>query len=245
MKYLSTLLIVCVAQITFAQKMAVSVSPATAQLFEESIPVKNGKKVNLTTGSMGILAVQKGYATQGYSFAELKKKGGEAFTITLEKISPLPAGYTSKKLELKKITDATGKVEKPDRMGLYGITVKGTELNSTPFTSAISQSFIEFGYKMDESGGVFESKEKGAVDLAIGAELIYFSKDKRGDGYQVSIIVEWSVYSYAEKKVIGKVTTAGYSDTGETQFNPELINAFKDASLALEGNLEFQKLVKK
>jgi len=245
MKYLSTLLIACVAQVAFAQKMAVTVNPATAQLFEESIPVKNGKKVNVTTGSMGILAVLKGYATQGYSYAELKKKGGESFTITLEKLAPLPSGYTSKKLELKKITDATGKVEKPDRMGLYGVTIKGTELNSTPFTSAITQSFIEYGYKMDETGGVFETKEKGSADVAIAAELIYFSKDRRGDGFQVSIIVEWSIYSYAEKKVIGKITTAGYSDTAETQFNPELVSAFKDASLGLEGNSEFQKLVKK
>ena len=245
MKYLSTLLIACVAQVSFAQKMVVNVTPATAQLFEQSIPVKNGKKVNLTTGSMGILAVQKGYATQGFTYTDLKKKGGESYTIALEKIAPLPAGYTSKKLELKKITDATGQVEKPDRMGLYGITVKGTELNSTPFTSAISQSFIDFGYKMDESGQVFESKEKGSVDLALGAELLYFSKDRRGDGFQVSIIVEWSIYSYADKKVIAKITTAGYSDTAEKQFNPELVSAFKDASAALEGNLEFQKLVKK
>jgi hypothetical protein len=245
MKYLSVLLIACVAQVSFAQKMLVTLAPATGQLFEESIPVKNPKKVNLTTGSMGILGVQKGYATQGYSFAELKKKGGEAFTITLEKISPLPSGYVSKSLELKKITDATGKVEKPDRMGLYGMTVKGTELNSTPFTSAISQAFIDFGYKMEESGQVFESKEKASVDYAIGAELMYFSKDRRGDGFQVSIIVEWSVYSYAEKKVIKKIITAGYSDTGETQFNPELISAFKDATQGLAGNLEFQKTVKK
>ncbi|MBC7486187.1 MAG: hypothetical protein H7282_05510 [Cytophagaceae bacterium] len=245
MKYLSTLLIVCVAQVTFAQKMLVTLAPTTAQLFEESIPVKNPKKANLATGSMGILGVQKGYATQGYTYADLQKKGGEAFTITLEKISPLPAAYVSKALELKKITDATGKVEKPDRMGMYGITVKGTELNSTPFTSAISKSFIDFGYKMDESGGVFENKDKGAIDFAIGSELLYFSKDKRGDGYQVSIIVEWSIYSYSEKKVIKKIITAGYSDTGETQFNPELISAFKDATQGLAGNLEFQKTVKK
>lgn len=246
--YLSIILLSSIAHFSFAQKMVVDAKPATAQIFVESIPSKNPAKVNLTTGSMGVLAVSKGYATQGYTFAELKKKGGETFSITLEKITPLTSDFKSKALEFAKIADATGKVEKPDRPGLYGITVKGTQLNSTPFLSAITGTLIDFGYKIDAAGDqMFEDKNKVVAtnDLAIGAELQYFSKDKRGDGYQVSIIVEWSIYSTSEKKVIKKITTAGYSDTAETQFNPELASAFKDATLGLAGNLEFQKLAKK
>jgi hypothetical protein len=245
MKKLSLLLLFAVTQVTFAQKMIVDVKPATATVYVESAPVKNPVSINVKAAQMGLLAVNKGYATQGYTFADLALNNTTAFSINLQKITPLEAGYTSRVLEFTKITDATGKVEKPDMPGMYGITIKGTQLNTPLFTTAIAQSFTTYGYKMDGGNDMFKDKNKGDVELAIGAQLMYFSKDTRGSGYQVSIVVEWSVYSYTEKKIVMKMSTGGYSDTGQTQFNPELSLAFKDAVQGLLISPEFQKLAKK
>lgn len=225
--------------------MTVDVKPATAVIYVESAPVKNPVSINVKASQMGLLAVNKGYATQGYTFGDLALNNSTAFSINLQKITPLPAGYVSKHMEFTKITDATGKVEKPDMPGMYGITVKGTQLNTPLFTTAIAQSFTTYGYVMDGGGDMFQNKDKSNVEYAVGAQLMYFTKDTRGSGYQVSIVVQWSVYSYAEKKVVLQVNTGGYSDAGQAQFNPELSLAFKDAVQGLLINPEFQKLVKK
>lgn len=245
MKHIAFLLLAFSAYTTFAQKMTVAVTPVTSKVFVESKPVKTTTVISLGTSTLGIIAVNKGYVTQGYTFEQLAQKKVASFAIDLEKVAPLSADYVSKVIEFKKITDATGKVEKPDRPGMYGITVKGTELNSGLFIKTINESFTNFGYQMDNTNQTFEDKTKPSADLAVAAELIYFSKDTRGDGFQVSIIVEWSVYSYSEKKIIKKIQTAGYSDTAETQFNPELASAFRDAVTGLLSNAEFQKLAKK
>ena len=146
MKQLFTLLLIASVGYCSAQKMEVFVKPETAELYVQSVKSGNNKKVNLKTASMGVLAVAPDHVTEGKTFAELAKVGGETFTFELKKISPLPAGYTSKKLELGQITDATGFVEKPARNGLYGIHLAATELNSAQFTSGLATTASEFGY---------------------------------------------------------------------------------------------------
>lgn len=243
MKYLSLAALFLLSLTAFSQKMTVDVNPSSAILYLDCVPVKNVKKVNLKTSSLGILGVQEGYVTKGYTFGELKKQNSETFTINLDEVSPLPSGYNSKKIEYKEMLDATGKVEKPDRnSGFYGVMVTGTALNSPQFINAITETISDYGYDIESSGNMFEDDNSTQdAEIAIGAELLYFSKDTRGDGYQVSIIIEWSIYSFAEKKIIQKIKTAGYSDSEERKFNDELVITIKNALQGLLSNSDFQK----
>lgn len=245
MKQLFTLLLIASVGYCSAQKMEVFVKPESAELYVQSVKSGNNKKLNLKTASMGVLAVAPDHVTEGRTFSELAKLGTETFTFELKKTSPLPAGYTSKKLELAQITDATGFVEKPARNGLYGIHLAATELNSAQFTTGLATTAADFGYTIDGSGGMFADKDAGATsDFAIGGNLIQWSKETAGDGYQVSLIVEWSVYSFAEKKVVMKMEGAGFSNAGLTNYNQSLVITMQDAMKALLNSAEFQELVK-
>jgi len=93
---------------------------------------------------------------------------------------------------------------------------------------------------------MFEDAEKSEkAELIIIADLKYFSKGTIGVGFQISLIVEWSIYSVSEKKVIQKINTAGYSDKKEKKFNNELSSALGDALLGLLNNADFQKIAQK
>jgi uncharacterized protein YsxB (DUF464 family) len=247
MKYFSTLILILIATITYSQKIIVDAKPSSATLYLESVPTKNPKQVKIKTLSMGILAVMDGYATNGITFRDLQKEKSESYTINMNKVSPMESGYVSKSIEFKDIDDETGKVEKPDRMTLYGINVKGTALNTPLFVNVICESMSDYGYDVINSTGKFEDTEDKASkpEIYISANLKYFSKDTRGDGFQVSIIVEWTIYSVSDKKIVAKIQTGGYSDTAEAKFNNELSSAFGDATIGLTVSPEFQKFAKK
>ena len=247
MKYFSTLILISIATLTYSQKVIVDAKPSSATLYLESAPTKNPKQVKIKTLSMGILAVLDGYATQGATFRDLQQAKSETYTIEMDEVSPMESGYVSKSIEFREIEDATGKVEKPDRMGLYGINIAGTELNSPLFMDVICETMSDYGYDVTNATGKFEDAkdETSKPDIYISANLKYFSKDTRGDGFQVSIIVEWTIYSVADKEVLGEIQTGGYSDTVEAKFNSELSSAFGDATIGLTVSPEFQEFLKK
>lgn len=248
MKHFSTfILFFIIATISFAQRVTVNTNPSTAALHLESRPVHNPKKVNAVTPSMGIIAVLKGYATQGVVYSELQKIKEETYTIELLEVIPLDAEFMSKRIEFKGIDDATGKVEKPDRPGVYGVTIKGTELNSPLFINAICESLSDYGYNITNVSSRFGDIAENSIppEIVVTADLIYFSKDTRGIGYQVSIIVNWSIYDVAQKKIVAKVQSAGYSNTSEPKFNNELSATFRNAVVGLMISPEFQQATKK
>lgn len=243
-KYLVVVLFLFIAQLSQAQKMVVTVNPTSAVLFEECIPVGNKKKVNLKTSTNGVLAVQEGYATVGYSFGDLAKIGGETFNIELEEVTPLPEGFNSKTIEFKKITDTSGEVEKPARMGLYGVQIAGTELNTPVFMNPVCETFTDYGYSLLNADNMFEdSDDTKTADIIVIGDIRYFSKGTAGPKYQVSLIVEWSVYDVATKKVVMTLITGGYSDKQQQVFNSELVSALQDAQVGLMINPEFQAIV--
>lgn len=243
------MLVLFVTGAAFSQKVLVDVAPSSATFYLNSKPMKKAKKVNTKAMEQIVLGHGEGYATNGYSFAGLKKLNKEAVTIQLDKIEALPAGYNSKRIVFKKITDATGKVDKPAGQvytGFMYVQTPATNLEESVFSAGINTAISDFGYNLvDESDDFGAGSESSNADLGIKCTIKAFQKDTRGSGFQISLIMEWSVYSYAEKKVVLKMTTAGYSDNSQRKFNSELPFTLADGVKGLLNSKEFKALAKK
>jgi hypothetical protein len=173
------------------------------------------------------IARKKGYVNEGFTFSELAKKGVSSYAVELEKISPLPAGYSSKMIEVYKLTDKTGRLDHID-------------ISDPFFITALSDKLIAYGYKNVANADPFDTKQEKA-QLKIAGEIRESCRNTIGSGFQISIIVNWSVYDVYKDKVVFEWSSTGYSDTQST-LKMEMSLALKNALEGLMSNSDFQKL---
>jgi S1-C subfamily serine protease len=128
-------------------------------------------------------------------------------------------------------------------MGFYGI-YQGIDLSDAKYVKAISTQMSDLGYKVVGTNAMFSGKSDVA-DLALGGEVVWFAKDTRGSGFQISVIVHWTVFDVKKENIVFELTTAGYSDTKVTLLNEELSKAFQDATRGLLNDAKFKELAVK
>ncbi len=193
-----------------------------------------------------VVAAKKGYITYGEKVEDIVKKGA-AVTVTLQKVNKLPAETKTKKIEFAKIVDASGKLGtgystyNPFGGSSY---VPPKNFDDPKWTKPMSKTMSDWGYRIVGTNAIFE--EKGdAPDLVVAGEIAAFGKDTRGSGFQVSVLMNWSVYNVNQKKVVSTIPAGGYSDSKmDLSFDDELILAMQDALVGLMSNSEFQEMVK-
>jgi hypothetical protein len=218
---------------SYGQKITVDIKTDSAQFSENGVSLYPPFKIKLVDPSWIYIAIKKGYVNQGFTFPELVKKvqldekGRGTYTIDLEKIKPLPAGYSSKVIEIYKVVDKAGKI---------------IECNfSDPFfTTELTNKMISYGYKNISNTDPFDNKQKEA-QLKIVGEITQFSINTIGPRFQISIIVNWLVYDILADKVVFQYSSVGFSDT-ESRFKTELGYALRNAMVGLMSNTEFQRL---
>lgn len=220
-----------------AQTIKLNVTPADAEIFVNSAP---GSKVK-TTPSDGAVAYKPGYATQGKTGEDIAKEAKSEYTFKLvKKAGKLPTGSVTQKIEFTKLVDRTGRLNTPTvSYGWYG-TYQGIDLSDPKFGKAIADQLTTNGYKIVGTNSVFSSKSD-VPELALAGEVTWFTKETRGSGFQVSVIVNWSLYDVNDENVVLEVSTAGYSDS-KKGFNDELMAALKDATAGLLTEPKFAEI---
>ncbi len=218
------------AQAASAQTVRVSVNPSAATIALNSNTSSSDVKVKTKEPQTGVVAFLPGYTTQGITAQELANTGQSDYTIKLTKIKKPAAGFTSKKIEFTILKDGTAKLNKGSTVqGFYGFTTPGAELSDVKFAKAMQADLAKAGYKVVGTNSMFNSKSD-IPDIALGGEVTWFAKETHGPGFQVSVLVHWSLYSVAQENVVYETTTAGYSDSRNGGlFADELVLALKDA----------------
>lgn len=230
MKIITGLLFSTVAFNSFnsiAQTVKVDALPDGAEIIENCNRNSKAVKINTKDSRTAVLGFLPGYATQGIMATELKTKGGTDYTIKLTKYSKLPKGFNSKKIEFAKLTSTTG----GDANG---------EINTS-----IRNAIAAAGYNVVGGNKIFSGKSDIA-DFAVGGEMIWVYSGTAGRGFQVSLLIRWSVFSVAKENVVYEITTGGFSDSRQkTVVSEELKLAIADAVNGLIYDPKFQDLVVK
>jgi serine protease Do len=247
MKLYTTLIALTLSLNSFAQTVLINTSPREATLLINGVPAPNPRNINVENPALVCIAMQDGFISQGFTTGELKKKNMIFYSVTLEKRQPLQANYKSKTIQVEKITDGTGKIEQPAVVTTYGtanrspfLNSKGIKLSDAIYSNGLNKELEDYGYKSISKNTMFASSSN--AQLLIGAEIKQFSKGTRGSGIQISLLVDWFVYSISEEKVVLEVKgAAGYSDLGLI-FEEELTSALSNSLNALMSNSDFQKI---
>jgi trypsin-like peptidase len=235
--------------LSVAQSVRVYASPVPVYAVKNgsrtSLPVKFTKK-DLRDF---VVIYKEGYATRGGTAVQMLKEDKEEYTITLEKINKPAKGFKSRKIEFTRFVDAT------DNLGRATYTYNnnwgwgpakaeyspGADLTNPRFANAANNQLMDWGFNMVETNAVFN--EKGGPDLAIAGEVIATGESSVGPGFQVSVLVDWSVYDVRKKKVVLNFSSGGYSDSRtRLKFTEELVYALRDALISLMSDKEFQRL---
>lgn len=209
------------------QVILVTVKPDSAKLYVNGIEVFTPFRARANNANYFYVAKKRGCINQGFTYAELAKKGKRKYTIELEKSNPLPAGYSSKLIEVYKLIDKTDKSIK-------------VNLGDTYFTTSIGEKMIAYGYKNIVNADLFDTQQ-WKTQLKLAGEVININKNTIGSGFQIGVKVNWSVYDVVENKIIFQLSSAGMSDT-KANFQNEFALALKNALLGLMGNAEFQRI---
>jgi len=236
MKYFLPLCFLLLSVSSFSQDKSAAITKVRIDVKSDSIVLMhNGMekyppvKITDVYPSWVYIARRNGYVNEGFTFKELASKGVKEYMIDLKKIQPLPADYRSKMIEVYKVSDRTGRAIK-------------IEANDPYFLTALSDKMVSFGYKNVTNTDLFDTKQKD-TQLKIVGEITQFSQSTFGPAFQISIIVNWSVYDVAQEKVVLQYSGAGYSNT-ESPFKKELGLALKNALTGLLSSVEFQELAK-
>lgn len=219
-----------------AQNTVISTSPAEATLMYNGATVRNPAKARLDITHFVYIAQMAGYSTQGVSVEELKDKNEANYTIKLDKLSPLPATYKSKKIYVAGFVDRSG------HAGNYYSA--DNLLNDPSFLNKLNEDLKKFGYLTTIKSSVFEEKTDNS-DYKIAGEITAFSNDTRGSGFQMSLVMKWSVYDISEGKVVQELITGGFVNTTDANWTNGVNGAVKNAMVGLMNNATFQKLVNK
>ncbi|MFT3949568.1 MAG: trypsin-like peptidase domain-containing protein [Agriterribacter sp.] len=230
MKILNRLILFILTLSSFnsiAQTIKVDALPAGAEIIENSNRNSRAVKINAKDSRTAVLGVLSGYATQGIMASELKTKGVSDYTIKLNKYSKPPKGFASKKIEFAKLTSPSG-------------GDANTEINTF-----ISNTIAAAGYTMVGSNKIFSGKSDIA-DFAVGGEMTWVNSGTAGRGFQVSVLIHWSVFSVAKENIVYEITTGGFSDSRQkSAISEELKLAIADAVNGLVYDPKFQEIVGK
>lgn len=190
-----------------------------------------------------VVAAKKGYVSYGEKLEDIAKRGSSV-TVNLQKVKKLPEGVKTRKIEFAKIADASGKLSGSTAsysgFGYYSATPRN--FDDAKWIKPMSKVMSEWGYSMVGTNSFFQEKGN-APDLVVAGEITGFGKDTRGSGFQVSVLVNWSVYNVDLKKVVATLSTGGFSDSKKgLQFDDELILALQDALIGLMSDTKFQEM---
>ena len=207
-----------------SQTVKISADPFNAKLALNSSSTSSYVKVKSSQTNTGVLAYMEGYITSGLLATELGGKNVSEYTIKLNKINKMPKEFSSKKIEFTKLKFSDDKEA------------------ITPLVNIVKTTMASAGYKMVGTNSLFNSKSD-VPDIAVGGEIVWVSSGTAGRGFQISVLVHWSVYSLAKETVIYDVTTGGYSDSRKRgTIVDEMSLAMKDAINGLIFDSKFQEL---
>jgi hypothetical protein len=226
-----------------AQTVKVMAEPASVVVSLNGEKAKIPLKVSKKKLNDFVVVSKKGFVTQAKMAEHILKEGGAEYTFRLEKANIPPKGFKSAKIEFSKMVDGTDKLGKAKVSYNYwyvGVT-QPVNLSDPKYKRAADDALAEHGFDMVGTNAMFD--ENSAADLAIAGELMAYGKDTEGPGFQVSVMVNWSVYDKKKKEVALTLATGGYSDSqSEVEFSDELTYALKDALMGLVSDKQFQQL---
>ena len=234
MRHILYLSVLFIAFSSYGQKIRISIKPDSVDFLLNGM-IDTPPKIREIDPTWIYIAKKKGYVNQGFTFAEVAKKatvdkkGRSNYTIELEKIQRLPNDYVSKLIEVYKLSDKTGRI---------------IEFNfSDPFfTTELSNKLIAYGYKNVVNADLFDNKQK-ETQLKIVGEIVEFSRNTIGPRFQISLMINWSVYDALENKVVLQCSSVGFSNT-ESRFKSEFGYALRNALVGLMSNTDFQQLAR-
>jgi S1-C subfamily serine protease len=209
-----------------SQSVKIDVLPAGAEVIENCDRHSRDIKINVKNSKTAVFGFLQGYATQGILASELRTKGVSNYTIKLTKYAKLPKGFNSKKIEFAKLTSTNGGDVKE-------------EINSS-----LRNTISAAGYTVVGSNKIFTGKSDIA-DFAVGGEMTWINSGTAGRGFQVSVLINWSVFSVAKENVIFELTTGGFSDSKQKSIGEEVKLAITDALNGLIYDPKFQDIVVK
>ena len=177
----------------FAQKSKITVMTEDADITLSGILVGKTIKISEEQTAGFIVVSKKGHVTYGEKNEDILKKGPTS-SITLTAIKKPATGFKSKKIEFTKFLDAANLSKGAMGYSYYGgVFVANTmDIDDPSFAKPIPKLMTEWGFSMIGTNTVFDVKDD-APDLVLAGEIIHFGKDTRGSGFQVSIIVNWSL----------------------------------------------------
>ncbi|HMK26151.1 MAG TPA: trypsin-like peptidase domain-containing protein [Chitinophagaceae bacterium] len=231
----------------FSQSIIVSADPSSATLAVNCNTSSKPVKVKGNQAETAVLAFMPGYTTQGITSTELAATGKTNYTIKLTKIKKLDAGFNSRKIEFTKIADVSGKIGTGSSYIVWGgyQSLQSVKLDDPKNIKEITTALSTAGYKMVGTNSMFTGKSD-IPELALAGEITWFSKDTRGRGFQISVLIHWSVFSISKENVVYETTTGGYSDSdNKNGFPGELMLAIKDALAGIIYDKKFQDLAAK
>lgn len=228
---------------SFAQK--IEFNPEPDQVTLEGRLSKSTVKVSDKVPTQFVVASKKGFVTYGKRSEEILEEG--VTLVELKPISGLDQGVETRKVEFSKVADGSGKLSTSGfvNYGVWSGYVSATDFDDPKFAKAINQSLEKAGYNVVGTNTMFE--EKGdSPELILACELVGFGKDTRGPGFQVSVLLDWSVYDVDLKKVVLEYQTGGYSDSKRaSKFIDELVLAIDNGLVGLLSNPEFRDIASK
>ena len=235
------LLLIPFITIVYGQKSKVTVMTEGCEVTLNGHIVGSTIKINSDLSSGFIVAAKKGHVTYGEKNEDILARG-ETSTVTLSEVKKPAEGFKSRKIEFAKFLDAANLRRSGGGYSFYGGTyvTSGFNLDDPSFSKPISKLMTEWGFTMIGSNSVFDVKED-APDLILAGEVIQFGRDTRGSGFQVSTLINWSLLSLDNKKVVYTGITGGYSDSKkDIGLKEEFILALKDAAVGLMADPKFQ-----
>lgn len=225
-----------------SQKIKLNVQPEDANITVNGNHDNSSTTIKKNGDNYFIIAGREGYITKLVDIEKFFESGEEEFNISLEKINELPDSFESKKIELAKLIDATGKFQGTYVTSAYG-SYRTQDIGDKRYVSAVVDVIDEWGYDIVGKSSVF--KEAGSnPSFALAGELLNFGRDTKGSGFQISISISWSVFDIRKQKVVYELVTAGFSDSRQTTvFIEELEYALKNSIVGLLADKKFQDIV--
>jgi S1-C subfamily serine protease len=234
------------ATISVYSQVTIKVNPTTAKLAINSKVVSTPNKMNNNDMLSGAVAFLEGYCTNGIKGDKINNTS--EYTILLNKQNKLPNDYKCKKIELVKLQDRTGKLSSPNAIpntSGFISSFAGTNVSNEDFVRSVSDVMADRGFKMVGANSVFNTKAD-IPEFALAGVVEWFTKETKGKGFQVSIIVHWTLLNVSEENTVFEKTTGGYSDSQNSiGFNNELKLALKDALEGIMSDTLFQNIVAK
>ena len=225
-----------ISSVGFGQKVKLSVYPESASITLNGEVTKAPLKIKDDDAGSFVTVSSKGYITKSVEISNIG--GTDNPVIKLVEPTRFNSKGTTRKIEFSKIVDASGKFGQI----AWSTNTWEEKFKDPKFIKPITNKLSDYGYNVVGSNSIFDEKgDKG--EIVIGCEISRSGKDTKGSGYQVSLMLNWSVYNVNKKRVVHSLSTGGYSSSnGKLSFDDELSNAIVDGLLGLMSDTIFQNI---